>query len=479
MGIMLYKMSVQGGKGMEGLFVVINILVLLAFIGLLIWMQKKHFSFTKRVFTGLGVGIVLGAILQAIYGAESDVLTNTTEWYSIVGSGYIKLLMMIVIPLVMVSIIQSIINLEKTSQLGKMSGWIIGILIGTTMIAALVGIGTAVVFDLNADQIDMGQAETERGSVLETTLSEVEDQSTPERILSFIPSNIFLDMTGERPTSVIAVVIFSMIVGIAVLGVRRKSPEQAEIFTKIINSIYAVVMRIVTLILRLTPFGILALMANTVASTNVAGILQLGKFVLASYVAIIIMFIIHFLLVSVFGLNPFRFVQKVLPVLLFAFTSRSSAGTIPLNIETQKNALGVEQGIANMAASFGATMGQNGCAGIYPAMLAVMIAPSVGMDPLSLSFIVPLVLIIGVSSFGIAGVGGGATFAALIVLSSMNMPVALAGILISIEALIDMGRTALNVNGSMVSGTLTSRILKNFDSEKFHDKEAVGTKTML
>src|SRR5699024_8722505 len=107
---------------MNGLFIVINIIVLLALIGLLIWMQKKHFSFTQRVFTGLGLGIILVAVIPAIYGAESAVLTTTTDWYGIVGSGYIKLLMMIVIPLVMVSIIQSIINLEKTSQLGKMSG---------------------------------------------------------------------------------------------------------------------------------------------------------------------------------------------------------------------------------------------------------------------------------------------------------------------------------------------------------------------
>ncbi len=464
---------------MTGLLVLINTLILLGLIGLLIWMQKKHLSFSKRVFTGLGLGIILGGILQAVYGSESEVLTETTAWYNIVGSGYIKLLMMIVIPLVMVSIIQSIINLEKTSQLGKMSGWIIGTLIATTMIAALIGIGTASVFNLNADQIDMGQAESERGSVLETTLADVEEQTTPDRILSFIPSNVFLDMTGERPTSVIAIVIFSMIVGIAVLGVRRKDPEQAVFFTKIINAIYAVVMRIVTLILRLTPFGILALMANTVASTNFAGILQMGKFVIASYVALFIMFIIHLVLVSIFGLNPVRFLQKVIPVLLFAFTSRSSAGTIPLNINAQKNALGVDQGVANMSASFGATMGQNGCAGIYPAMLAVMIAPTVGIDPLTFSFIIPLVLIIGISSFGIAGVGGGATFAALIVLSSLNLPVALAGILISVEALIDMGRTALNVNGSMVAGTITSRALGNFDESTFNDQDAIQTKTSL
>lgn len=460
---------------METLLIVSNILVLLGLIGLLIWMQKKHISFTIRVFTGLGLGILLGALLQMVYGAESSIVTETSEWYNIVGSGYIRLLMMIVIPLVLVSIIQSIINLEKTSQLGKMSGWIIGILIGTTMIAALIGIGVASVFDLNADQIDLGQEEQERGIALESNLEEVEEQTTPDRILSFLPANIFLDMTGERPTSVIAIVIFSIIVGIAVLGVQRKAPEQAEVFTKIINSLYTVVMRIVTLILRLTPFGILALMANTVASTSVAGVLQLGKFVIASYVALFLMFVIHLLLVSVFGLNPIHYIQKVLPALLFAFTSRSSAGTIPLNIDVQKNGLGVDQGVANMSASFGATMGQNGCAGIYPAMLAVMIAPSMGIDPLSPGFILQLVLIIGVSSFGIAGVGGGATFAALIVLSSMNMPVALAGVLISVEALIDMGRTALNVNGSMVAGTLTSKILKNFNNDTFEDKTSINS----
>src|SRR5699024_6793604 len=131
------------------------------------------------------------------------------------------------------------------------------------------------------------------------------------------------------------------------------------------------------------------------------------------------------------------------------------------------------------SASFGATMGQNGCAGIYPAMLAVMIAPTVGIDPLTISFIVPLVLIIGISSFGIAGVGGGATFAALIVLSSLNLPVALAGILISVEALIDMRRTALNVNGSMVTGTLTSKDLNNYDNETFKNEVTIETSSAI
>ena len=153
----------------------------------------------------------------------------------------------------------------------------------------------------------------------------------------------------------------------------------------------------------------------------------------------------------------------MMPLLAFAFTSRSSAGAIPMNIQTQTQALGTLAGIANFSASFGATMGQNGCAGIYPAMLAVMIAPTVGIDPFTVNFIATLIAIVTIGSIGVAGVGGGATFAALIVLSSMNLPVALVGLLISIEPLIDMGRTALNVSGSVTAGTVTSRILGQTD----------------
>lgn len=106
---------------------IVNIAIMLALIIVLFQMQKKHVSFSKRVFTGLGLGILLGIFMQVTYGSDSSVVSTTTDWYSLVGSGYIRLLMMIVIPLVMVSIIKAITNLEKTSQLGKMSAWIIGI----------------------------------------------------------------------------------------------------------------------------------------------------------------------------------------------------------------------------------------------------------------------------------------------------------------------------------------------------------------
>lgn len=455
---------------MDTLGLILNIVIMLGLLGLLFWTQKKHLSFTKRVFIGLGLGIVYGAILQVVYGAGSEVITKSVDWFNLVGNGYVKLLQMIVIPLIMVSIISAIMNLKGKQNVGKMSFSIIAILLITTAIAASVSIVTSLSFNLTAIVISSGEAEQARGAALEERVGEVQDLTIPQQVLSFIPSNPFADMTGARSTSTLAVVIFSAFIGIAVLGLDRKKPEQAKTFRDMITAVYAVVMRIVTLVLRLTPYGVLALMTKVASTTNAEEILKLGKFVIASYVALIVMFIIHLVLIGLFGFNPLTYLRKVMPTLVFAFTSRSSAATIPLNVETQTKKLGVSDGIANLSASFGATIGQNGCAGIYPAMLAVMIAPTVGIDPTSWDFILTLILVVVISSFGVAGVGGGATFASLIVLSTMNLPVALAGLLISVEPLIDMGRTALNVNDSMTSGLISSKIMKENDQDVFNDR---------
>lgn len=451
---------------MNTLWVIVNVAVMLLLIGLLIWMQRKHISFTKRVFTGLGLGLVFGVILQWA-GTSSEVISKSTDWFNLVGRGYVGLLQMIVIPLIMVSIISAIMNLKGKQNLGKMSGLIIAVLLITTAIAASVSIVTSLSFDLKAIEIKAGDQEQARGTALENRLTDVEGKTIPQQVLDFIPTNPFADMTGARSTSTLAVVIFSAFIGVAVLGLDKKKPEQADTFRKIVDSVYAVVMRIVTLVLRLTPYGILALITNVAATTDAGEILKLIRFVGASYVALLVMFIIHLILLAIFGYNPVQYVKKVLPTLVFAFTSRSSAATIPLNVETQTRKLGVPEGIANLSASFGATIGQNGCAGIYPAMLAVMIAPTVGINPLSWSFIVTLILVVTISSFGVAGVGGGATFASLIVLSTMNLPVALAGLLISVEPLIDMGRTALNVNDSITAGVITGKVLGENDRETF------------
>lgn len=462
--------KITGGTSMNNLLVILNILIMLALLAGLFMMQKKHVSFSKRVFTALGLGIIFGFALQWVYGPTHEVTRMTADWFSIVGSGYIKFLQMIVMPLVFVSIVAAFTRLKLTSNIGKISSLIIGILLVTTAVAAAIGIFTTTSFNLESVQITKGEAELQRGEDLENNLSSLEAKTIPQQVVELLPGNPFLDLTGARSTSTIGVVIFAAFVGIAYLGVKRKKAEEAALFSKIIDTLYAIVMRVVTLILRLTPYGVLAIMTKTVATSDIDAIVKLGKFVVASYVALAAMFIVHLVILTIIGVNPIIYVKKVFPVLAFAFTSRTSAGALPLNVNTQTRQLGVPEGIANFAGSFGLTIGQNGCAGIYPAMLAVMIAPTVGIDPLTPSFIFTLIAIVAISSFGVAGVGGGATFAALLVLSSMNLPVALAGLLISVEPLIDMGRTALNVSGSMTAGVVTSKLTKELDTNVYNDQ---------
>jgi uncharacterized protein len=458
---------------MNALLIIVNILVLFALMFGLFRMQKKHVSFSKRVFTALGLGIIFGFIIHLIYGTTHEVTTGSIDWFNIVGNGYVKLLQMVVMPLVFISIVAAFTKLKLTKNIGKISFLVIGILLGTTAISAAVGIGSALGFGLDGIQLNAGDAEKARNAQLEERVAGVENMTLPQQIIELIPSNPFQDLTGARPTSTIAVVIFAVFIGVAYLGVKRKESEHGEFFARIIDTAYSIVMRVVTLILRLTPYGILAIITRVTATSDYEAIAKLGKFVVASYVALIVMFIVHLLLLSFVKLNPRNYVKKGLPTLTFAFTSRTSAGTLPMTIKTQTKDLGVSEGIANFAGSFGLSIGQNGCAGIYPAMLAVMVAPAAGVDPTSLSFILTLILVVAISSFGVAGVGGGATFAALIVLSIMNLPIAIVGLLISVEPLIDMGRTALNVSGAMTAGVLTSKATGEFDQETYQQPNIV------
>ena len=452
--------------------IILNLLVALLVFAFMFHQQRKHATFTVRVFTGLGLGVLLGAAVQALYGAGSPIIAGTNEYIDIVGSGYVKLLQMIIMPLIMVSIISAILKLKDASSLGKISALTIGTLLITTTIAAALGILMAKLFGLTAVGLTSSAAEVARGVQLQGSLETAKALSLPKLLVSFVPTNPFLDMTGARKTSTIAVVVFSIFIGISATGIAAKKPEIFASFERFMKVAHAIVMRMVTLVLRLTPYGVFALMFEVVASSSYTDILKLINFVVASYSALILMFLVHLAIIAGTGLNPLRFVKKVFPVLAFAFTSRTSAGSIPMSVQTQTQRLGTPEGIANFAASFGSTIGQNGCAGIYPAMLAVMIAPTVGVDPFTISFLLPLLAIITIGSVGVAGVGGGATFAALIVLSAMDLPVALAGLLISVEPLIDMGRTALNVSGSITAGTVASRVMGETDLAVYNSDDA-------
>jgi len=447
------------------------------FVLALVWLYRRRSggaSVSSNVLIAVLLGSALGAALQGAYGFGTPVVNGTMTWVGVVGGIYVRLLQMIIAPLVLVSILSAVTKLNDTRSLGKISAGVLGLLITTTAIASIIGIAVTNVFGLRAEGLVRGARELEKGASMEARLPELPAINIPSLLQSFVPTNIFADLAGTRSTSVMGVVVFAAMLGFAVLTLRKDNRELGDRVLKGIETFQALILRLVRMVLRLTPYGVLALMTRVVATSNVNDILNLGGFVVASYVGLALILLVHAGIITVAGLSPVRFYQKIWPVLTFAFTSRSSAAAIPLSVETQVSRLGVAPAIANFAASFGATIGQNACAGLYPSMLAVMIAPSVGIDPMSLSFLASVVAVATIGSIGIAGVGGGATFAALVVLSSLNLPVALAGLLISVEPLIDMGRTAINVSGSMTAGTVTSRWLGQTDMAVFSADEPIA-----
>jgi len=438
---------------MYGIF---NLVVFAALLSFLFQLAKKELGLSRRVLIGLMLGSIFGFYLQLVVGYTAEATSETLEWTNVVANIYVNLLRMIIIPLVLITMMASVLKVEEIKSLGKIGGSVVGILVVTTMIAAVIGIIMASLFGLNAGDLASGARELARAEVLESRLAT--DRSISQLLIASVPSNIFADMAESRATSIIAVAVFGMIIGIAALLVSQEDVEHGARIKSFVDTTQAVIMRLVKLVIGLTPYGVLALMTRVIATTDGGAIITLIGFVVASYIAIAIMFVVHGLIIGMVGVNVREYFQKVWPVLTFAFATRSSAATIPLTIRAQIEELNVPAPIANISASFGATIGQNGCAGIYPAMLAVMVAPTMGVD-LDFGFISSLLVVIAIGSFGIAGVGGGATNAALVVLPAVGFPVTVAALLISIEPLIDMARTALNVNGAITTGILTNRFI--------------------
>lgn len=457
-------------------YTLINIIVLLLIIFLLYFMEKKHLNFTVRVLSALILGLLLGFVLRNIYAQNTDVITNTMIWYNVVGSGYVRLLQMLVMPLIFISITMALLNIKGDSNIAKMTMIIIAILMITTAISALVGILISKGFGLDASKIQAIVGDYSQGALnYENRLEAFNSKPVPQQLLEIIPTNPFSALAGGGGSPTLSVVFFSAFVGMAALGIKKKKPEVFDFFRKIMFSLHEIVMRIVSIVMRLTPYGVLALMAKFMATSDLKAFAQLGQFLLASYIAIFIMLIVHSVILIIFGYNPVKYYSKALPTLAFAFSSRTSAGTLPMTVDTLKNKMGISEGVSNLSASLAVTIGQNGCAGIYPAMVVAMIAPTLGINVFEPVFLIKVVIIIAIGSFGIAGVGGGATNAALITLSALNFPVELVAILLGIEPLIDMGRTLLNVNDGMITAAATGKICKEVDINKFNTNDTAAS----
>ncbi|MGL4911427.1 MAG: cation:dicarboxylate symporter family transporter [Romboutsia sp.] len=430
-------------------------------------MEKKKVAFSTRTIIATIIGLILGVIIQLVAGLPEDPskvtwLQEVTKWYGLFGYGFMDLLKMLVVPMVFVSIIRVIINMGEGEDLGKITFRSLGMLLATTALAAIVGIIVGNVMKLGVGtNIDMSM-------VADNELREI----TPlvDTLRGLLPSNVIESMANGN---IVAIIIFATFLGLSCKRLKKKYADVIKPFTDLVEAFYKIIVSVAMTVIKFMPYAVVALLANTITARGLSSIISVMQFIAALYIATAIMFVIHLIIITINGLNPITYIKNASKPLILAFTSRSSLGTLPVTIETLTDNQGVDEGIASFTASLGANMGMNGCAGIYPALMAVTIANMAGVE-MNASFYAMLLVVITISSLGIAGLPGTATMAVSVVLSGVGLGAyfPLAGGILAIDPILDMGRTMINVNGASTTAIAVGSSLGKVDKDIFNSNNA-------
>lgn len=422
-------------------------------------LEKKKIKFTLRTIYGMLIGLVLGIIVQAVAGFPEDPssvvwLKEVSKWYSFVGSVFMDLLKMLVVPMVFVSILRVIIRMGENDDLGKLTFRSVGILLATTALSAIVGIVVG-----NVMQLGVG----EQAASIEAEIREV--VPILDTLRGLLPSNPIKAMADGN---VVGVIIFAVFLGVAIRRLTKKYADIIKPFVDLTEAFYKIIVSVAMTVIKFMPYAVIAMLANTLVSNGLLSMISVGKFIAALYISVIIVFLIHLGIIALNGLSPIKYLKNVSEALILAFTSRSSLGTLPVSIETLTEKQGADEGVASFVASLSTNMGMNGCAGIYPALMAVTVANMAGID-MNAGFYIMLVIVITISSLGIAGLPGTATMSVSVALSGVGLAAyfPLAGGILAIDPILDMGRTMLNVNGGNVTAVTVANSLGKLDKEVF------------
>jgi len=445
----------------------IGILILLFFLLVHINVNlKKKFKFSTRVIISTVLGFAAGIVFQStlgMVGAEQvpDVIKNVTTAASLVGRGFTSLLKMVVIPLVGLSVYNSIINSKNNENLKKLTGKSVVYYTVTVAISAIIGISVAMLFNLG---VGMKLPEG-----MEAWTGKGEYKGLVDVVVSFIPSNIFKAMSE---TSVIGVVIFAAFLGFATNRMSLKNPEKIQPLKDVTSALFAVMTSVTTTIIKIIPYGVAALMFDLTASYGLEVFKNLVTYLIVMFISLALVVVMQSINLAIHGINPFTYYKKAMAPLILALTTTSSMGTLPVTIETLEKEVGVSSPTANFTATLGTTIGMNGCAGVFPAVIAIMIANMNGIA-ITPVFLISLITVIALGSFGMAGVPGTAYIAATVVLGGMGLPFDPVAIVFPIDSIIDMGRTAVNVNGAMVISTVVDKEMGSFDETVFKSERVI------
>lgn len=421
-----------------------------------------------NLFTGFGAQIIYGLIIGLILGLIARTMADgnwLTQALTQVGSAYVSLLKVLIPPLVVTAVLTSIANLRQVSNAAKLA-WQTLLWFGITALASvIVGIVIAVVLQPGL-HTGVTQAAAKAPSTTGSWWAFLE---------GLVPSNILglnVSVSGGKASSsfsVLQILLMSIAFGVAALQVG----EKAEPVLKLAESVLALVQKVLWWIIRLAPIGTAALIGKAVAVYGWGAIGSLGHFVLAIYLGLaVVIGVIYPVILKLHGLSVAQFFRKVWPLTSLGFVTRSSMGVLPVTERTTTYALGVPRAYASFAAPLGATTKMDGCASIYPAIAAIFVSEFYNV-PLQFT---DYLLIAFVSVIGSAATAGttGATVMLTLTLSTLGLPLEGVGLLLAIDPIIDMGRTAVNVTGQALVPLIVSKREGILDKAVFDDNRATA-----
>jgi Na+/H+-dicarboxylate symporter len=412
-------------------------------------------SFGFQIIAALVVGLGLG-LLAKYTGSTKDAPNGLGGTLQTIGSSYISLLQAAVVPLIFTAVVSSISNLRQVSNAAKLAWHTLLWFAITSLIAVLIGIGLGVLLQPGANTGITQEAKYagKTGDWWSFLIG-----LFPKNFMGLGASSTVTESANAATTvstsisfNVLQILVIAIAVGVAALKVGKA----AEPFLNLNASALAVIQKVLWWIIRIAPLGTVGLIGNAVAVYGWDTIGALGKFTFAIYVGLaLVMFVVYPVLVRTHGLSIKQYFSGVWPAVQLAFVSRSSIGTLPLTQRVTERNLGVPRAYASFAVPLGATTKMDGCAAIYPAIAAIFVAQFFGIQ---LDF-TQYLLIALVSVLGSAATAGttGAVVMLTLTLSTLGLPLAGVGLLLAVDPILDMGRTALNVAGQALVPAIVSK----------------------
>ena len=416
---------------------------------------KKKIGLSTQIFIALLIGALFGVVIH--YWIPSSYIKDTVIVEGVlyvVGQGFIRLMQMLVVPLVFCSLICGSMAIGDTKTLGKVGVKTIGFYLVTTALAVCVALGSALLINPGRG-LDMDAVQ--KGTVSSTT----EATSLVDTLLNIIPKNPVQSMANG---DMLPIIVFALFVGIMLAKLGTRGSVVANFFSQFND----VMMEMTMAIMRIAPIGVFCLIARTFATVGFSAFAPMLKYMGNVTLALAIQcLIVYQILLFVFTrLNPFKFIKKFLPVMGFAFSTATSNATIPMSIDTLSNKMGVSKQISSFTIPLGATINMDGTS-IMQGVAVVFIAQAYGI-PLTMGNLATVVVTATLASIGTAGVPSVGLVTLAMVLNSVGLPTEGIALIMGIDRILDMIRTAVNITGDAVCTTIVCHQEGSLNREVFN-----------